>query len=82
MILSCGNEYFKKKANKPTLIEAIQKAIWRIEKLSACMFSAMFVFDPIKKNDDLKQVARKMLPDISLFKYLGSVAKTDSIYLF
>lgn len=74
-------EYFKKKANKPTLVNPIPEGYLEDYYRALACFQYMFVFDPIKE----KMMTLNELPedaDISLFKYLGSVAKTDSTISF
>lgn len=69
-------EYIKKKANKPSLVNPIPEGYLDDYYRALVCFQYMFVFDPIEeKMKNLNELPHDT--DTSLFKYLGSVAKTD-----
>lgn len=69
-------EYIKKKASKPSLVNPIPEGYLDDYYRALACFQYMFVFDPIEeKMKNLNELPHDA--DTSLFKYLGSVAKTD-----
>ena len=69
-------EYIKKKGNKPSLVNPIPEGYLDDYYRALACFQYMFVFDPVEeKMKNLNELPHDA--DTSLFKYLGSVAKTD-----